>query len=108
MVTSQHPVKSGGLGIRRVASLALPAFLAWDMLAPSYVAVSAQIIGSAAQAAAERKVSKYDGLSASHIFVATAFETLSPMNEAGHSFLSELDRRLATISNDPRESFFLI
>ena len=42
--------------------------MAWDAtvvdtLAPSYVAVSAQITGSAAQAAAERKVSKYGGLS---------------------------------------------
>ena len=28
------------------------------------------------------------------------------INEAGHSFLSELGRRLSTISDDPRESFF--
>ena len=86
--------------------------LAWDAtvvdtLAPSYVAVSAQITGSAAQAAAERKVSKYAGLSASHLFVPIAIETLGPINEAGHSFLSELGRRLLTISDDPRESFFL-
>ena len=40
-----------------------------DTLAPSYVAVSAQVTGSAAQAAAERKVSKYAGLPASHLFV---------------------------------------
>ena len=38
--------------------------LAWDAtvvdtLAPSYVAVSAQVTGSSAQAAADRKVSKY-------------------------------------------------
>ena len=86
--------------------------LAWDAtvvdtLAPSYVAVSAQVTGSAAQAADERKVSKYDGLSASHPFVPIAVETLGPINEAGHSFLSELGRRLSTISDDPRESFFL-
>ena len=73
--------------------------LAWDAtvvdtLASSYVAVSAQITGSAAQAAAESKVSKYAGLSASHLFVPIAIETLGPINEAGHSFLSELGRRL--------------
>ena len=78
-----------------------------DTLAPSYVAVSAQVTGSAAQAAAERKVSKYAGLSASHLFVSIAIETLGPINEAGHSFLSELERRLSTISDDPRESLFL-
>ena len=34
-------------------------------------------------------------------------ETLGPINEAGHSFLSELGRHLSTVSNDSRESFFL-
>ena len=78
-----------------------------DTLAPFYVAVSAQVTGSAAQAAAERKVSKHAGLSASHLFVPIAIETLGPINEAGHCFLPELGRRLSTISDDPRESFFL-
>ena len=31
---------------------------------------------------------------------------IGPINEAGHSFLSELGRRLSTISDDSRESFF--
>ena len=78
-----------------------------DTLAPSYVAVSAQVTGSAAQAAVERKVSKYAGLPASHLFVPIAIETLGPINEAGHSFLTELGRRLSKISDDPRESLFL-
>ena len=80
--------------------------LAWDatvvdMLAPSYVTVSAQVTGSAAQAAAERNVSKYAGLSASHLFVPITIETLGPINEAGHSFLSEregVSRQSQTIS----------
>ena len=55
--------------------------LAWDAtvvdtLAPSYVAVSAQVTGSAALAAAERKVSKYAGLPASHLLLQIAIETL--------------------------------
>ena len=78
-----------------------------DTLAPSYVAVSAQVTGSAAQAAVERKVSKYASLPASHLFVPIAIETLEPINETGQSFLSELGRRLSTISDDLRESFFL-
>ena len=81
--------------------------LAWDAtvvdtLAPSYVAVSDQVTGSAAQAAAERNVLKHAGVPASHLFVPIAIETLGPNNEAGHSFLSELGRRLSTISDDPR------
>ena len=78
-----------------------------DTLAPSYVAGSAQVTGSAAQAAAERKISTYAGLPASHLFVPIAIETLGPINDAGHSFLSKLGRRLSTILDDPRESFFL-
>ena len=50
---------------------------------------------------------KYAGLSTSHLFVPIAIETLGPINEAGHSFLFELVRRLSKISDDPRESFFL-
>ena len=61
-----------------------------DTLTPSYIAVSTQITGSAAQTVAERKVSKYTGLLASHLFVPIAIESLSPINEAGHLFLSEL------------------
>ena len=86
--------------------------LAWDAtvvdtLAPSYVAVCAQVTGSAAQAVADRKVSKYAGLPASHLFAPIAIGTLVPINEAGHSFLSELERHLSIISDDPRESFLL-
>ena len=51
-------------------------------------------------------MSKYAGLHTSHSFVPIAIETLGAINEAGHSFLSELGRRLSTISDDPRESFF--
>ena len=61
-----------------------------DTLTPSYIAISTQITGSAAQTVAERKVSKYTGLLASHIFIPIAIESLCPINEAGQSFLSEL------------------
>ena len=61
-----------------------------DTLTSSYIVVITQITGGAEQTVAERKVSKYTGLLASHIFVAIAIESLSPINEADHSFLSEL------------------
>ena len=62
---------------------------------------------SAAHAVANRKVSKYASLSASHLFVPIAIETHGAINEAVHSFLSELGRLLSTISDDSRLSFFL-
>ena len=61
-----------------------------DTLTSSYIAVSTQITGSAAQPVADRKDSKYTGLPASHLFVPIAIEALGPINEVGHSFLSEL------------------
>ena len=67
-----------------------------DTLTPSYIAVSTQIIGSAAQTIDERKVSKYTGLLASHLFVPISIESLSPINEAGHSFLSNWDYNIYT------------
>ena len=39
--------------------------------------------------------------------VPIAIETIDRINEAGHSFLSELGRRLTTTSDDPKESFFI-
>ena len=56
----------------------------------SYVTVNTQTTDSVAQAAVEEKVSQYTGLPASHLFVPIAIEALGPINEAGHSFLSEL------------------
>ena len=56
----------------------------------SDVTVNTQTTDSVAQAAVEGKVSKYIGLPASHLFVPIAFDVLGPINEAGHSFLSEL------------------
>ena len=44
---------------------------------------------NAAQTVSERKVSKYTGLLASHLFLPIAIESLSPIKEAGHSFLAE-------------------
>ena len=59
------------------------------MLTPSYVIVNAQTTDSVAQTVVEGKVSKYTGLSASHLFVSIVIEALGPMNEAGRSFSSE-------------------
>ena len=69
--------------------------LSWDVtvvdtLTPSYVTVNAQTTDGVAQTAVEGN-SKYTGLPASHLFVPIAIEALGPINEAGHSFLSEFE-----------------
>ena len=61
------------------------------MLTPSYIASQRlDYRQRIEQAAVERKVSKYAGLQASHLFIPIAIEALSPINDAGDSFLSEL------------------
>ena len=49
----------------------------------------------------------YDTISATHIFVPVAVETLGPLYDEGSKFVSEIGLRLSTISDDSRESNFL-
>ena len=76
-------------------------------LAESYMGSSAKSAGSAAEAAAVRKASKYSDLSPSYSFQPTAMETLGPINSSAVEVLSEVRRRLTQVSEDPRESKFL-
>ena len=63
--------------------------------------------GGAAENAATRKEDKYVDLQQTYTFVPLAFETLGPVNVKGVEFLQELGRRLATISDDNRQTSFL-
>ena len=42
------------------------------------------------------------------MFVPIAFETLGPVNAEGAQFLSELGRRISSVSEDQRETNFLL
>ena len=68
---------------------------------------SVHAAGSAAEAAAVRKVNKYASLSSTHLFVPIALETLGPVCEAALDLLSTLGSRLTERSGDPRERSFL-
>ena len=57
------------------------------MLASSYVPATSQTPGEAAEAAADRKTSKYAIPSLSYLFVPVAVETMGAFNEAGMNFL---------------------
>jgi len=85
--------------------------MAWDVtmvntLAESYLSISASP-GGAAEHAASRKSAKYSSLSSSHSFQPLASETLGPMNTTGIAFLSELGRRLTSITGDSRTTMYL-
>ena len=63
--------------------------------------------GSAAEAAAIRKTTKYAAITRTHIFVPVAVETLRPINADGLSIFEQIDDRLSSVTGEPRESFFL-
>ena len=77
-----------------------------DMLTQSYLSSTSITSGSAAEAAADRKTSKYSQLAQTYIFVPIAMETLGPMNKAGSQFLSELGSRISQTA-DHHESAFI-
>ena len=78
-----------------------------DTLAVSYVQIGSTASAGAANAAAARKHAKYDTISATHIFVPVAVETLGPFCDEGLKFVSEIGLRLSTIFDDSRKSNFL-
>ena len=63
-------------------------------LAASYVAQSALQAGRAAEIAAERKSTKYSGLSSSHIFIPVAVESLGPFADDVDPFITEICRKM--------------
>ena len=75
-----------------------------NTLAQSYLPVTSGSSG----AAAERKMTKYRQLAQSYAFIPVAVETLGPINNAGLELLSDLGRHISLVSNNHRESAFLI
>ena len=87
--------------------------ITWDVIvtnniAYSYLHVSAAFAGGAADEAASKKEIKYTALDHSYTFIPLSFETYGSINNKGIKFLQELSRRLRTISEQPRESVFLL
>ena len=79
-----------------------------DTVATSYLGIFSSIAASAAEAAAKRKEAENIEISRSHHFLPIAFETFGPINEVGSAFISALGHRTPPISDDPRETFFLV
>ena len=84
----------------------------WDVtvtntVATSYVAMTSVCAAAAAEAAAQRKESKYAEITQTHLFYPLAFETMGPINSVGLDFISDLGHRISRVTDDPRETSFL-
>ena len=84
----------------------------WDVtvicpLADSYVELTAQEAGSAAEVAATRKLAKYSALGAEYDFQPVAMETLGPLNESACELLNNLGRKIGDNTGDDRSTSFL-
>ena len=78
-----------------------------DTLETSYLALTSSHIGSAAEAAAKRKKTKYAAISRINIFAAVAVETWRPINSDGLSFLERIGDRLSVVNGESHESSLL-
>jgi len=79
-----------------------------DTLASSYITQCASSAGAAAEAAAARKHVKYAGIATTHAFVPIAVESMGPLGHEASEFLSDLGRRLSSITDDARETSHLL
>ena len=75
-----------------------------DSLASSYLSATSSLRGSAADAAAGSKRSKYAVMMLTHIFVPVAVETLGPVNAECLRFRIKLATGSLPLPGDPRES----
>jgi hypothetical protein len=69
--------------------------------------MSSACAASAAEAAAQRKESKYAEIANCHLFYPLAFETMGPINSLGLEFIRDLGHRISRATDDPRETSFL-
>jgi len=74
-------------------------------MAQSYLPVTSQTSGAAAEAAADRKTAKYAPLTQAYSFIPIAAETIGAINSDGITFLD--GRRITQVTDDNREKAFL-
>ena len=86
--------------------------LAWNITIPdtfanSYIGDTSTRAIAAADRATASKTAKDTDLPKTHHFVPIAVETVGAWNELALEFITELDRRIARITQEPRETQFL-
>lgn len=79
-----------------------------DINAASHIAISSTCAAPAAEAAAQRKNTKYSDIARTYLFYPLAAETSGPTNEVGQHFISQLGHRIVSVTEDhPRETSFI-
>jgi len=78
-----------------------------DTMPKSYLPVTSQTSGAAAEVAVHRKTVKYAPLTQTYSFMAIAAKTMGVMNSDGIEFLDDLGRRITQVTDDNREKAFL-
>ena len=82
--------------------------VAWDVtVANTFAASYISATGSAAERAAQLKISKYDEIARNHIFVPLACEVTGVWCSEAIDFIYELGNRISDATSDKRESSFL-
>lgn len=82
-------------------------FTCVDTLAQSYLNQTSKKSGSAASVAEVRKISKYQNLEQTYLFVPIAIETLGTWGTAAKKIISLLGHKISTACFDARSTTFL-
>jgi len=86
--------------------------MAWDVTvadiyAESHLVATTLTAAAAADKAAANKEMKYSALANIHIFFPVAIETSGVMNLLAVDLVSEIGRRISSVTEDTRETMFL-
>jgi len=73
----------------------------------SYLPLTSQTSGAAAEAAADWNTAKYASLTQAYLFVPIAAEGIGAINSDGIEFLDSPGRRITQVTDDNREKAFL-
>jgi len=87
--------------------LPLVEFYLSDTLASSHLLKTSLAAGAAASLAESHKRTKYTELSIAHTFTPVAIETLGSWGPDATLLISELDRRIALVTREPRSASVL-
>ena len=78
-----------------------------DTLADTYISVTSQTPGSAAEKAEKAKMNLYQELTKDYVFSPIAVETFGSWGHHGHTLVKEIGKKLCEITGDKRSTFYL-
>ena len=76
-------------------------------LADSYISLTSESPGSAAERAEKAKTALYEELTNDYKFIPIAVETFGSWGQQGHSLVKEIGQKLSEITGEKRSTFYL-